>query len=258
MRFDQYQPCERLRQYVRHFVISENEDAQTYKIFPSTNLVVGFQYRGSLSVLKVDGAEELHAAGITGLSDQYKVFRNTPGIGTVLVMFSEMGFAHFSKTPAHELFGKSISLFDLFSKDKITETEERLALASDDRERIEVIERFLLEHLRELENDKLIADALRLIEASRGTIRIATLARELATSQSPLEKRFRARVGTSPKKFASIVRFNHILASMDGSLPVSDLLYETHFFDQAHFIREFKRFTGQPPETFRRNQDAGE
>ncbi|WP_420150159.1 hypothetical protein [Spirosoma sp.] len=51
MRFQHYVPSDRLKSYVKWFVISESADEQTYQILPDTSLVIGFQYRGQLACL---------------------------------------------------------------------------------------------------------------------------------------------------------------------------------------------------------------
>ena len=76
------------------------------------------------------------------------------------------------------------------------------------------------------------------------------LAKQLHISQSPLEKRFRKIVGTSPKKFSSIVRFKHTIQYYNPQSSLTELGYEAGFYDQAHFIKEFKKFTGENPESF--------
>ncbi|MBN8824984.1 MULTISPECIES: helix-turn-helix transcriptional regulator [unclassified Spirosoma] len=249
MRFDKIPPVDSLKPYIKHFVISESTEETTYKIFPSTSLVIGFQYQGQLASITKGQTNQLSTAGITGLSDHVKVFKNSADIGTILVFFTEVGLAFFTSCPANELFNQSISLDTLFSKQTINETEEKLALAQTDSERIRVVERFLLSQLKVIQRDKLVIEAVRLIYESKGTIRISELNRKLATSQSPLEKRFRKLVGTTPKKFASIVRFNTVFNDLTtSSKSLTEICYEHNFFDQSHFIKTFKRYTGETPE----------
>jgi methylphosphotriester-DNA--protein-cysteine methyltransferase len=100
------------------------------------------------------------------------------------------------------------------------------------------------------EPDKLVLAALALIHRSKGNIRIKELTEQLFISQSPLEKRFRQVVGASPKKFASIVRLKNIIQQYDTVNSLTELGYENGFYDQAHFIKEFKAFTGDTPEKF--------
>ena len=252
MKFEKHFPTELLKPYIKYFVISENDLENEYKVFPSSGLVIGFQYKGMLSSIKENKESKLATAGITGMVDSYKIFKSSEGIGTVLVYFTEIGFTHFASNPAHELFNLSLSLEDIFEKSKVNDVEEKLVLASRDKQRIKIVEQFLLSQLKGIHADKLIVEAVKLIYQSNGTVRIKELNEKLFISQSPFEKRFRKVVGTTPKKFASIVRFNSILNSLDKTKSLTEICYENNFFDQAHFIKDFKQFTGETPENFKR------
>lgn len=252
MKFDKHFPADKLKDYIKYYVVSENHLENEYKVFPSSGLVVGFQYQGQLATIKNNREHKLSSAGITGISDSYKIFRNSADIGTVLVYFTETGFTHFSSNPANELFNLSISLDDIFEKSKVNEVEEKLAIASTDKQRIKIIEHFLLTQLKNIQTDKLIVEAVKLIYQSKGTIRVKELNEKLFISQSPFEKRFRKVVGTTAKKFASIVRFNSVLDNMNEPKSLTEICYENSFFDQAHFIKDFKQFTGDTPENFKR------
>ena len=252
MKFEKHLPTPRLQSYISHFVVSENESESEYRVFPSSGLVVGFQYKGRLFTVHETKEYKLDASGITGISDRYKMFRNSPGIGTILVYFTEVGFAHFSSHPVNELFNLSLSLDYLFDKNKVLEVEDKLMLAATDRQRIRVVEQFLLSEMKDIHTDKLIVEAVRLIYKSKGTIRISELNEKLFISQSPFEKRFRKIVGTTPKKFASIIRFNNVLKDLNTTKSLTEICYENHFFDQAHFIKDFRQFTGNTPENFKR------
>ena len=252
MKFDKIIPTDRLKPYIKYLAISENSYEHTYKVFPSTAIVMGFQYKGRLASLQDNKEITLNKAGITGLSDSFKIFKNSTNIGTILVFFSETGITHFSNSPANELFNQSISLDNLFDKYLVTQTEEKLSNAKTDNQRIKIVELFLLAELKEREKDKLIVEAVKLIYESKGTIRIKELNEKLFISQSPFEKRFRKIVGTSPKKFSSIVRFNTVLNNLGNIKSLTELCYEHNFFDQAHFIKDFKQYTGDTPENFKR------
>ncbi len=252
MKFDRYLPNDRLKNYIKYYVVSENDAESEYTVFPTTGLVIGFQYQGQLSAIQDSTAHKLSSAGISGMADRYKVFKNSADIGTVLVYFTAVGFAQFSSCPAHELFDASLPLDDVFDKSSVAELEEKLAAAATDLERIQVVEQFLLTQLNHIQTDRLIVEAVKLIYLSRGMIKISELNRQLSISQSPFEKRFRKLVGTSPKKFASVVRFHSALSRMNGEHSLTEIGYESNFYDQAHFIRDFRRFTGQSPEKYKR------
>jgi AraC-like DNA-binding protein len=252
MRFDKFIPTGQLKPYIKYFVVSENNMETEYKIFPSAGLVIGFQYSGQLATIKDKKENKLSSAGITGISDNYKIFRNSPNIGTVLVYFTETGFTHFASHPTNELFNLSISLIDIFDKNKVNEIENKLATSITDKQRIKIVEQFLLSQLKNIQTDKLIIEAVKLIYQSKGTIQVKKLNQKLFISQSPFEKRFRKVVGATPKKFASIIRFNAVLDNLDKTKSLTEICYENNFFDQAHFIKDFKQFTGVTPENFKR------
>lgn len=252
MKFNKHFPTERLKPYIKYFVVSENELENEYKVFPSLGLVIGFQYKGQLAALKGNTESWLASAGITGITDSYKIFKNSAKIGTILVYFTEIGFTHFALHPAHELFNLSLSLNDIFDMKSVSEVEEKLAIVNTDKQRIKIVEQFLVSQLKDIQTDKLIVEAVKLIYQSKGTIRINELNAKLLISQSPFEKRFRKVVGTTAKKFASIVRFNSVLDNLIDNKTLTEICYENNFFDQAHFIKDFKQFTGETPENFKR------
>lgn len=253
MSFYKIIPTDKLKPYVNHFAISESFQQHTYKVFPSTKLVIGFQYKGFLNSVENNLQNTLATAGITGIQNSFKTFENTVVTGTVLVYFTETGFIYFSGLPAHELFDQSVSLDNIFEKNKIEETEDKLSLAVSHTGKIKIIEQFLLSQLKERKEDKLIVEAVKHIYQSNGLIKIKELAQKLFISQSPFEKRFRSLVGATPKKFASIIRFNAVLNDLEKAKSLTDVCFEHNFFDQAHFIKDFKQYTGDTPENFKRH-----
>jgi len=252
MKFEKHFPGERLQPYIKYYVVAENDIENEYKVFPSSGLVIGFQYRGKLENIQHNTVTILSSAGVTGITDGYKIFKNSAGIGTVLVYFTEVGFSHFASHPANELFNLSLSLDNVFDKYKVTEVVEKLAAANSDILCIKIVEAFLISQLKDIKTDKLIVQAVTLIYQTNGTIRIKELNEKLSISQSPFEKRFRKVVGTTAKKFASIVRFNTVLSNLNDTKTLTEICYENNFFDQAHFIKDFKHFTGDTPENFKR------
>lgn len=243
-------PCDILKPFVRSFVISEAEQEDTYKVLPDTGLVIGFQYKGRLHKIENDKSASLAISGITGLSDVSRTFRNSNNIGTVLVFFKEAGATQFFRQPLHELFRESVSLDNFMLRSELLFLEEELAEAKTDDKRISAVERFLTVRMKNTQPDKLVLAALALIHKAKGNIRISELMDELHISQSPLEKRFRQVVGTSPKKFASIVRMKNAVEQYNPKSSLTELSHEAGFYDQAHFIKEFKTFTGETPEKF--------
>lgn len=254
MKFDTYIPCDILRPFVKSFAIQETSKQDVYKVLSDTGLVIGFQYKGKLTRILNDVEMPLSISGVTGLADHSRTFKNSPDIGTVLVFFKEAGATPFFSQPLHELFRESVSLDNFMLRSELLLLEEQLAEAKTDTQRIAVVEHFLINRMTNIAPDKLVLAALDLIHKSKGNIRITELMKQLNVSQSPLEKRFRRVVGATPKKFASIVRLKNVIQQYDTINTLTELGYETGFYDQAHFIKQFKLFTGATPEKFFSNK----
>jgi len=106
---------------------------------------------------------------------------------------------------------------------------------------------------KEFQFDQRFYNALNLIFQKHGLLNTE---KELNTGLSPRQLRriFNFHIGTTAKAFSNVVRFQHILnANPDGQhLKVNKLYFDVGFYDQAHFIKNFKTFYGiTPSEAFR-------
>lgn len=91
--------------------------------------------------------------------------------------------------------------------------------------------------------------ALREIKNSLGNINMLVLMRRLGYSQCYIERLFKAAMGISLKKYANIVRFQYAIEALEKNNDYVD--YETlGYYDQAHFIKEFKHFTLWTPYSY--------
>jgi AraC-like DNA-binding protein len=81
---------------------------------------------------------------------------------------------------------------------------------------------------------------------------IDQLAVQQSTSRRQLERRFANTVGLSPKQLAKIIRLQHTLKNLEQKQfnNLASLAVENGYFDQAHFIKDFKEFTGITPKQF--------
>lgn len=142
------------------------------------------------------------------------------------------------------------SFDDLMLHSQMDVVVDKLCEAQHDAARIAVVEEFLLSRLNSNASDPMVLLAVQLIRQSNGSAKMTSLAEKLNISQSRFEKRFRKIVGCSPKKFASLVRLNHVITSDAAKSDLMSIGLDAGYFDQAHFIKDFKSYTGQTPEQF--------
>lgn len=94
--------------------------------------------------------------------------------------------------------------------------------------------------------------ALERLYHTQGHIRMRALAADCAYSLRQFERRFKQRIGVSPKMFARILRFEALLNSLihEPAVPFADAAARLGYHDQAHVIHEFKTWAGCTPTAF--------
>jgi AraC-like DNA-binding protein len=95
-----------------------------------------------------------------------------------------------------------------------------------------------------------ILNAICRIENSHGNLRVNELADQIGYSRRNLERRFKEFTGITIKKFINNTRFQFALMLLRRGTVSSDIIYACGYFDQAHFIEEFKNVTGVTPGQF--------
>jgi AraC-like DNA-binding protein len=87
------------------------------------------------------------------------------------------------------------------------------------------------------------------LEDAGGLLRIDELAAEAGLSHRQFDRLFRTHVGFGPKTFARIVRFQRALALLrtDPGCTLASVGATCGYYDQSHFVREFRAFAGVPP-----------
>lgn len=234
-------------------MVIRSDEELVNRVLPDTSIAIAFRFKGEVNFLSNDQPNHLPLSVISGLRKSFRLINYLKGSAAIIVQFKEAGASAFFRQPLYELFEQSISLDNLIPLEKIRIIEERLAGAKHDNERIALIEELLLSKIFNIQPDELVSSAVQKIFATRGSIKIKELSNTMHLSQDAFEKRFRRTIGTTPKQFSSIVRMKAVIQSIQKNQTFTDLAYDSGFFDQAHFNKEFKLFTGQPPTDFFRS-----
>ena len=100
-------------------------------------------------------------------------------------------------------------------------------------------------------SNKIISHAITCILKGHPTVDLPEIALDCGISLRTLQRKFRESVGVSPKYFARIMRFQQSLFYLQKGLEnITTISYDLGYFDQAHFIHEFKAFSGLTPSGF--------
>jgi transcriptional regulator GlxA family with amidase domain len=178
------------------------------------------------------------------------------------VRFRPAGAVPFLGYPAAEITDLNVPVETLWGA-RAARLLDRLAEVQSIGQRLEILERALLEHLRPARRgDPPILYAANLIATRPSFWRTSGLASEVGLSPRQFRRRFESAVGIGPKRFARIVRFQKVLATaLTNSVVVSEngwarLALDAGFFDQAHLNRDFREFTGMSPARFLATRSA--
>lgn len=249
MTVQSYKPSPQLSPFIKSylFIESEGDQGRDNIVLPDTSMVLALRYKGNISTGE---ATHLPTAVLSGIRESSRSIHYEKGTGNLLINFHPGAAAAFFHEPLHELFDLSLSARDLKNGKGLPELTERLAETPGKNGQLALVEATLSAKLLKKETDPLIAAAIASIRSAGGNLRIADLSKELYISRDALEKRFRQNTGTTPKHFSSILRLRQAVDGHTQSKSLTDLAISAGYYDQAHFIREFRRFTGRSPKQF--------
>lgn len=168
---------------------------------------------------------------------------------SVGVHFKPWGLAPFLPMPAAELCDRPVTVEEVWGRSAVAELQDRLAAADGPHEMLTLLEAELMRRLRDTAGLRLVRHTSGIIAARRGAVAIGELKETVGVSSTQLEKRFKELVGITPKRLARAHRFVATVFTVDPAAPVdwTDHALSAGYFDQAHFIHEFREFTGLTP-----------
>lgn len=257
MNYNVYEPAKNLSKYIRCFWSLESADSdaahEKERIFPDGCIELIFHYRDLFIVHHPNTTPQLQGRSfIHGQLKKYMELEATGKIGVFSARFHPAGLGAFVDFEIDSITGKTISIYDVWSH-KGKELEQKVISCETDKERISVVEAFLLSQLKDNKKSKnQIGPCVDLILETSGTVSIEGLCKKSGLSKRQFERNFTAHVGLSPKVFSRIIRFNKALSLIENKdfSSFTSVAHEGGFYDQAHFIKDFKELTGLNPKRY--------
>ncbi len=135
---------------------------------------------------------------------------------------------------------------------------EMMKNSGNQEKRIETFSRFICDHISGEyipdETDTMYEEIL----ASNFSVPLHEIIRKFNVSERTVQRRFHERLGITPKKLLRIIKINYLWDrnSVNKCIDYLDLVFMGNYFDQTHFIKDFKDIMGETPNHFfRRNLD---
>lgn len=188
---------------------------------------------------------------LSGLRPGYTVIDTAEQEHVAGVAFRPGGTLPFFALPAHELPAADTPLAFLW-RAAASELRECLLAAPTPAALLDTLEAFLLARCRFGELHPAVAHALLALARPDPVPAIASLAGQAGLSPKRFIERFKSSVGIPPKQFSRMLRFRRALALAESgrSLDWTRIALDCGYFDQAHFIHDFRSFSGLTPTAY--------
>ena len=180
---------------------------------------------------------------------------NVESYGTskmLVVQFKALGAFIFLNDPLHYYTNNYITLDNIFKREA-DETWEQLQEANSMTEQFRLVENFLYRKLlaNKFPNQKLIS-TIEILLSKNVPFSISQICNQLNISRKHLNHLSKEFAGVSPKTLSSLNRLQNTLKTISASPTekLTHVAYELEYFDQAHFINDFKRFTDLTPNEY--------
>src|SRR5690606_13431131 len=136
-------PTEKLKPFVKCYIILDCDETIVNSMLPGTSLTLGFRYKGTTKY-STDRENTLPFAVVAGLRKSIQLMKDDTNTGNLLVIFNTEGAAAFFKEQFHDTFGEVLSLDEFSNFKELNALEDSLCEAKTNEQRIQIIESFLL------------------------------------------------------------------------------------------------------------------
>lgn len=196
------------------------------------------------------------AAFIGGLRTKATETKFPASLNLMGIRFKPHGFKSFFNIGLHELVDKTFSLDDVILIDQ-RGLVERLRNADTELEQFAILENLLISNFtykKEEDVDKIVGQIL----SNHGNVRMEELYGYISNASKNFLRKFKDKTGTTPKKISDIYRFKRVInlaKNLDSKkADWQTILYQCGYYDQAHFIHDFKKYSGVTPSKYFKNK----
>ncbi len=251
MQFKRIDPKERLNNLIECFWIAESKDSSPIvkKIIPDGFTEIIFHF-GDPYKIKLGNTWELQSKNLlAGQISSYFHLTNTGRSSMLGIKFKPTALTHLFDLDLSELTDNVLTLNSKLPQ--LSAWADQLYFLETNEKRIEFIQDELVRMRPVIPLQTSIDKAVDIVFSERGNISIGQICEAIDVSGRQLERLFKKYIGLSPKFYSRIIRFSYIFQTeQEKKMSWSELGLETGFYDQSHFIKNFKAFTGEDPSKY--------
>jgi len=248
-------PPENLRNYVRFFWVFESEgldEPYFYRSMADSCAELIFHYRGTFKELSGSKCPSDFYSGLHSQSQSYRRFITNENFGIFGAYIYPFAVRQLFKLSPEDLTNRMPDLQTILGKSG-SELEERIMLAPDNKQRVQILTEFLESRLHTYPPDHhpALSAVIHVIHSGKQQT-VEELANRFNLSERQFERKFKEYSGFSPKRYLRIRRFEEACNRYGDTVKktLTDIAYECGYYDQSHFIHDFKSFSGYHPAAF--------
>jgi AraC-like DNA-binding protein len=221
-------------------------------IVPNANLKLTLTYRNGIAASVGDRSflQRENELTLTGLIDQPVTLdpQEDAQTGTIIIEFNQVGAYNLFHLSFAEVKNHIVEMEYLFGN-SVKDLKSQLSDANDLNLKLKLLQSFLIKRLETCTPDLIYDYCIKRISDSKGLISVSELEKETGYSSRWLQRKFLEHLGTGPKNLAEIVRFKQFYRAYSTGAASQELKQHIYhyYYDQSHFLRAFKRFTGTTP-----------
>ncbi len=201
-----------------------------------------------------DGSEQRNSASIiVGARSIYEMIDTADMAELIGVVFQPGGFPPMFSEAADLFRGRNVPLECLWGA-RAASLRERLCGAPGAALKLRLLESLLLEGMTgKLTRSPILEFALPHFSRNPRAVTVKETARQTGWSVRRFSQLFKEQVGVSPKVWCRIQRFQRAVAQLHQSadMPWPELALDCGYYDQSHFVNDFRAFSGINPSTYR-------
>lgn len=254
MEYTTYKPKDLLADKVKYFwsLESSGDSHSRERIFPDGCIELIFHYGDHFKKFHIENYTEIQPKSfIHGQITKFIEIQASGKIGMLCARFHPAGLRHFIDFEVSNITDKTMTVQEIWP-DEGEILEQKIGAANTNEARIIILEEFLLSKLKLSKINDSIDECVNYIFENNGIVQIEKLTQKLHLSKRQLERNFLSGVGLNLKMFSRIIRFNFALQLIENKdfEGFTSVAHEGGFYDQAHFIKDFKEITGLNPKQY--------
>ena len=253
MLFQSFAPEKELDLLIENYWFVEDDDTtpKQQKIVPDGFTEIIFHLGDTYRIRLYDEWKLQTTSLLAGQIRKHFFLENTGRSEIIGIKLRPTALTHLFGLEMHRFTDKVVDLSTVLGS-YFSETWKQLRQAKDLAEKVGILNVHFKNLITGNPIRKTAADrAIDIIFSKHGMLPVSAITEAVGIGERQLENLFKKYIGLSPKFYARIVRFSYIFTLVqENKQNWSGIAYDASFFDQSHFIRNFRDFTGENPSDY--------